>query len=101
MTVADSTVGLAIWNALALLGPSPLGAAREYCAREFGFQAPSQQWARAAAELARRGRLGSDGGVLAPKFRGVVRTRSRAGDGWSGWVVDTPAGRVLLDEVTR
>lgn len=106
-TVADSTVGLALFNALSLLGrAASLDEIMRVNRQQFDFSAPLKQWRRAADRLVALRRVTADPECGALRSRApagsIVRLRHRGGDGWNGWVADVPgSGRLLLDEVIR
>lgn len=109
--IALSTVGMAAYSALALLGgPCAPAEISAFCADAQRFPVETDELEAALARLVELGRVARQDGQDGPLFtargpRGyVVRGRDRRDEGepdggWQGWVIDGPGGRVLLDQV--
>jgi len=103
--IATSTVAFTAYNALVLLGqPSTMTEIAKFSATNMQYPLPKEQLVEALDELVLRKRVHRMSRrfmALGPP-RALLKTRSRAGEGWDAWVIEIPQrGRALLDEVIR
>jgi len=97
--VGPSTIALAAYNGLAVLGGSQTADdLRAFLDSAFAFRVTPAALQSALENLQSRARVSaSEGKFRALGPRGVpVTRRDRSGDGWTGWLL---SNRQLLDEV--
>jgi hypothetical protein len=105
--IALSTVGMAAYSALALIGSlSTVDEVAAFCAREQRFAVPKERVAEALERLVELGRVARKGDRFTARGprAWVVTSRDRSDEGsqdagWRGWIVSGPSGKRPLDKV--